>query len=736
MFVLANMWFQTLMRQFFFNIDKIVFGFISTIYDFLITIARTSVLSQADIIDMADRIYKLLAIFMIFKVTFSLIMYVVNPDDFSDKNKGIAKLGTNIVISLALLILTPYIFSYAYQLQTIILEDNSLSALIFGEANANSTESPFESAGDSMAYITMAPFFIPNGALDELYECTQLTTRDAASGNVIFNPACSGLNSKYESTDDSESLHALTIDNDRFTEQTLKNYVAGVSTGNLGLMFRQDIAVATNEDNTEYIIEYKYLFSTVIGIVVVLLLITFCMDVALRSIKLAFLQLIAPIPIISYVDPKSGKDGMFKKWVDMCVKTYISLFIRLLAIYFAAYIISRIDKMVDIVDGSYVSNLLVKIFIIIGALMFAKDFTKILEGLGVKLDGGFTLNPLKKMEDSMLGGKKIVGFGKGAVGAAGAMGAATLASTAGAIGNIRSRWNSTDDKDKWKLVAGGVTSGLSAGLKAGAKGMAGAMRGEKMGKNFTNSYKQAMSSEKKRMDRISDGVSAGEVMLTNLQQSLGIRTSGENVKYASEAYKRVSEKYSAAKNNIVAADGVAKDLDAQLKVLESTSISRESFYQKDKHGRIIDGTFDEDAYNKAINELTTRKKQIGDAIDTRVKDIMTGQSEIYSGGKGIVVQNAQGKWTYDTSGVDTTSTRLETNTEYVRQLNEEMVKEGTFAENVARSVDADFGGAVISTDDPKTTAKSSQTAASAINTSDEASHATKVGKYTNNNSKN
>ena len=408
MFVLANMWFQTLMRQFFFNIDKIVFNFISTIYDFLITIARTSVLSQADIMDMADRIYKLLAIFMIFKVTFSLIMYVVNPDDFSDKNKGVGKLGTNIVISLALLILTPYIFSYAYQLQTIILEDNSLSALIFGDAQENSTESPFESAGDSMAYITMAPFFTPNAAIDELYECAQLTIRDS-NGNVVFNEACSGLNSNYESTNDSESMYALV--NDRFTEQTLKNYVAGVSKGNLGLMFRQDMAVATNEDNTEYIIEYKYLFSTVLGIIIILLLVTFCMDVALRSIKLAFLQLVAPIPIISYVDPKSGKDGMFKKWVDMCVKTYISLFIRLLAIYFAAYIISRIDKMVDIIDGSYVSHLLVKIVIIIGALMFAKQLPKILEGLGIKLDGDgkFFLNPFKKFEEQALGGKRLTG---------------------------------------------------------------------------------------------------------------------------------------------------------------------------------------------------------------------------------------------------------------------------------------------------------------------------------------
>ena len=136
------MWFSKLVRQFFFLMDKTIYNFIPTIYGLLTDIARTSILSQADLASVADRIYKLLAVFMVFKVTFSLIMYVVNPDDFSDKSKGISKLGTNIVISLGLLILTPYIFSYAYQLQTIILEDNSLGTLIFGneeEENNNTS---------------------------------------------------------------------------------------------------------------------------------------------------------------------------------------------------------------------------------------------------------------------------------------------------------------------------------------------------------------------------------------------------------------------------------------------------------------------------------------------------------------------------------------------------------------------------------------------------------------------
>lgn len=400
MYILANMWFTKLIKQFFFWIDKIVYNFISSIYDLLITIARTSVLTQADIADMAGRIYKLLAIFMVFKVTLSLITYVVNPDDFSDKSKGVAKLGTNIVISLAMLVLTPYIFNYAYQFQTIILEDNSLATLIFG-GSTDEENSFFNSAGDDMAYITMSAFISPNLSLGDIHECSTLIDPETKK----FNTACkTALNDEA---------------NENFKEQTLANYVAGVENNSLGLMLRQDLVLATDSANEEFIMDYKFIFSTVVGVIVILLLVTFCMDVALRSIKLAFLQLIAPIPILSYVDPKSGKDGLFKKWYEMCIKTFISLFVRLIALYFAVYIISKVAdmKMVDLVDGSYQTNAFVAIFIIIGALMFAKQLPKILEGLGIKLDGDgkFFLNPFKKFEEQALGGKRITGAAGGAI---------------------------------------------------------------------------------------------------------------------------------------------------------------------------------------------------------------------------------------------------------------------------------------------------------------------------------
>ena len=436
-----NIWFQKLMKQFFFGIDQVIYNAISSLYDLLISIARTSVFSQADIIDMASRVYKLLAIFMIFKVTLSLITYVVNPDDFTDKSKGISKLSMNIIISLGLLILTPYIFSIAYRLQTIILDDNALATIIFGEDDKGTKGSFINSAGDEMAYIAISPFFYPNTAISSLHSCIDLTTKDA-KGNVAFNEDCSGLkNSDYSPIKKdvaSGTLYGLTVDNDDFDEKDLRNYVVGVNNKNLGLTFRQEmvVALATNTDeddaiDDEFIMDYKYIFSTVVGVVIVLLLISFCMDVALRSIKLGFLQLIAPIPILSYVDPKSGKDGMFKKWYQMCFKTFLSLFIRLLALYFAIYIIGLVADMrlVDVVDGSQQTHAWIYIFVMIGALMFAKDFPKILEGLGIKLDGDgkFFLNPLKKFEERAALGKNITGLARGAmVGTAGALSGAGI----------------------------------------------------------------------------------------------------------------------------------------------------------------------------------------------------------------------------------------------------------------------------------------------------------------------
>ena len=387
------MWFKKIMVRFFISLDSILFNFIGTLYDLLISISRTSILTQGDIAAFAARIELLLGIFMLFKLSFSLITYIVNPDDFSDSGKGFGKLVQNSVITLIMLILVPYAFQMAFNLQAKILDDNILAKLLLGdrlmadEDGAVNNETIMDTAGNRMAFQVMLPFFTPRYSVSELSDCIVLYDSD---GN--FSESC------YD------ALSSI-WDNDVF----LDNYTIGIENKSLGLTFRETAALETakDEDDNEYfIIDYKYLLSTVVAVVVCVLLITFCIDIGLRSVKLAFLQLVYPIPVISFIDPSSGKDGMFKKWYQMCFSTFLSLFIRLLALYFGIYIIVRVGDMgmYDVVNGSQVTNFWVQIFVIIGILMFIKQMPKILEGLGIKMDGDFSFNPLKKIEKEAFGG--------------------------------------------------------------------------------------------------------------------------------------------------------------------------------------------------------------------------------------------------------------------------------------------------------------------------------------------
>lgn len=451
------------MVRFFISIDGILFNFISTLYDLLIAISRTSILTQGDIASFATRIEILLGIFMLFKISFSLITYIVNPDDFSDKSKGFGKLIQNTVVSLVLLVITPYIFQMAFSLQAKILDDNTLAKLLLGEKitsedtgdeEYNGKVTILDTAGNSMAFYVMLPFFTPRTSIDGLESCTVLY-----SGGK-FNDECADamkdLAGTSNSGENSDDENTVTSD-----EQYVDNYKYGIENESLGLTFRSTAALLTTGegDSEQFLIDYKYILSTATAVIVCLLLITFCIDVGVRSVKLAFLQLIYPIPVISYMDPKSGNDGMFTKWYKMCLSTFLSLFIRLLALYFGIYIISKVGTMgmYDIINGSQITNGWVKIFVIIGILMFVKQMPKILENLGIKIDGDgkFNLNPLKKLEEGALGGKVLSRAPKAAAGAALGLGVGAVGAATGA--------------------------GIGKGITGMFSGASGALKGKKLG---------------------------------------------------------------------------------------------------------------------------------------------------------------------------------------------------------------------------------------------------------------
>lgn len=522
------MWFAKIMVRFFMAIDSTLFNFIATLYDLLIAISRTSILSQGDIAQFAGRIELLLGIFMLFKLSFSLITYVVNPDDFSDKSKGFGKLIQNAVISLAMLVLVPYAFQMAYNLQAKILDDNLLAKLLLGDKltdvdkDGNETNATImDSAGHNMAFQVMLPFFSPRVSLSSLNDCIRIYDEDG------FNDAC------YDALSDA-GLDTPAID----------NYTKGIENNSLGLTFRTNTALAETEEDDEsyFIIDYKYPLATVVAVVVCLLLITFCIDIGVRSVKLAFLQLVYTIPVISFMDPKSGKDGIFKKWYQMCFSTFLSLFIRLLALYFGIYIIIRVSDfgMYDVVNGSEITNGWVKLFVIIGVLMFVKQLPKILENLGFKLDGGFTMNPLKKLEDGMIGGKQIIGTGR-KIGKGAAIGIGGAALVGGA-----------------SLLTGKGIRGTGKAIKTA---LAGGFKGDKFGKNFASSYGAGAARKREIKKMKNDGVSPGKVSRENFKNMFRGMTAKDKYEDFSNSMKSIQDGYKSYYNGVLGGDKIAKEFE-------------------------------------------------------------------------------------------------------------------------------------------------------------------------------
>lgn len=409
-------WFIGLIRIIFFFLDKIIYPLIADAYELLMNIANTTIFTE-EIIDLfASKVYALLGIFMLFKVSFSIMTYIVNPDDFTDKKNGAAKMISNVVITLVLLVTTPWIFSQAMDIQRIVLKDNIIGK-VFSVSNVSNVSTV--NVGNTIAFDTLSAFYKVDVSDDGEPACVDITSDTCENY----------LGAHYKNIEYA------------YSGKYIKPYMD------------YSLLNATNYRDS-YIMSYQPVISTIAGGFILWILVMFCFDIAVRSVKIGFLRMIAPIPIISRIDPKKGTDT-FNKWVKSCVSTYLDLFIRLLAIYFAVFVISLLgeSRFEDAVTGLPANvGPLVKVFIIMGALLFAKQLPQLIEELtGIKLSGKFTLNPMKKLREVPLTSSVAGGIVGGIAGTAGSIAAHTQ------LGH-----------NPWR-TAFGTVGGFFAGAARGAK---------------------------------------------------------------------------------------------------------------------------------------------------------------------------------------------------------------------------------------------------------------------------
>ncbi len=392
-------WYVDIFRALFGMLDGIIYGLISTAYNLIEEIAHYKVFSTETIGDITGRIYAILSIFMLFKVSFSFINYMINPDSFTDREKGVQKIIMNIVVMFIMLVMCPWGFEQLWNLQASILDENIIGNFIFADnsstdqtlnriqfdpvcgTNNTTSYSVAASNGDYIALMTLKGFF-------QFY-----TEEDLGIGYDEYNSDFPSIANNVCAATTTDDLLVMNI------------YNADSATTDWNLPWDTDV----------YLIHYRFIISTAVGVVVLLILVSFAMDVGMRVVKLSFLELMAPIPIISYIDPASGKNGMFKKWLREVGGTWASVFIRLLALFFAVSIIQKVGDLQYIGEGNHEAEFWVQLFVIIGALMFAKKLPQLITDItGIKLDGGFNINPMKKIRDQTIGGNFVAGAVTGA----------------------------------------------------------------------------------------------------------------------------------------------------------------------------------------------------------------------------------------------------------------------------------------------------------------------------------
>ncbi len=369
------------------TIDHLAAFLLMTVYEMFVQISDAGIFKQSDIRQFSTRIYAFLGLIMVFKVSISLVSYIMNPDNFSKGDVGAPAIIKGFVFALVGIVVVPYIFEIAFSAQRIILKNNIIGNLIMGISNGTNNDKDYMwTAGRSMASTTLRAFIKPNTNIDVIDE------------NCAEAPAnCEAFLGLFDKKDKVKEI---------FSEDPVSPYK----------LLDPDLLNATvKADGKEvFVMDYTFIISTLCLLFIAYILLLFCFDVAVRAVKLSFLQLIAPIPLIAKIDPKKG-GKIFDNWVKECTTTYLDLFFRVAAIFFALFLISSLSGVYHISDGSSYSFgawIYVEVFLIIGILNFARELPKLLStilGIDLKGLGGFSLNPFKNKNFAPIGA--TVGLG-------------------------------------------------------------------------------------------------------------------------------------------------------------------------------------------------------------------------------------------------------------------------------------------------------------------------------------
>lgn len=361
------------LRSLMFSIFESLLRAILSIYNIFMAVAEHELFNDDTIQLIYTRVGLILGLFMVFRLTFSAIEYLINPDTMNDKQKGIGNVIKKVLIVVILLGSVNALFDQAYNIQKIVLknEDNLISKIILGPSENKDAEENESGEGVALVWTIFKSFYVPIDGVGDT--CKNTINDDGTVKPYLY--------------DKPVTTNAFDIANECITK----------------------------ESGESWVIQFDWLFGIATAIFILWTLLIYTIQVGVRCIQLAYLELIAPIPIMMYLNPKG--DDTLKKWGTQCLITYIDVFIRMAILYFIILIIRTIEES-NLFDGGGFS---VGIVLLLALFLFVKKVPELIKEIFPSIGGKASLdfgikNPKQAWNDlksvPVLGlGAKGIGYG-------------------------------------------------------------------------------------------------------------------------------------------------------------------------------------------------------------------------------------------------------------------------------------------------------------------------------------
>lgn len=496
-------WFTKIIRTFFGAVDWLIYSLIGWIMEGIFNLSNIMV-DPAFVKNVYNRIYVIIAIFMVFKLAFSFLKYMVSPDSLTDKNDGVGKLIVRAITMLAILIMLPVLF---------------FNQDLIGEGRG-----PVLSVLQSGLIKTVPRIIlgIDDGSNDD----------NGTYENSVINNAA-----EYGDTMAVNMLSAFF-----FPEECRKNDSANTCTSDTKYVDSVDDFLFKINDNktgdSTYVYQYMWPLTTVAGVILAIILIGMAIEIAMRTFKLIILQMMAPIPVMTYIDPKSSKDGAFSSWLKTFVSTYIDIFIKLATIYLLLLLVSKVfagdgNSIFKNTAQGFMSKNLVLVFLVIGLFKFAKDAPQFIkDALGIKSKGGSGFGfgkALAAAGGAVIGGAAGLAGGYAAAKAGGAStrGALLKAVGGGAAGMFRGGSSALSGAGKDGKIMKGLGAAAQAQGNMNQRKMAAAAAGSTMfgraASRVENLFtgQTAADRDKEKIDQYKEAIDGAKGFKSTLADSAG-----------------------------------------------------------------------------------------------------------------------------------------------------------------------------------------------------------------------